>query len=473
MHTRLLTTLLLVIQATALSYGQAASGDSSLTGTLPAAAAATAGTVGADLASSFGLGIDLGYESLPDTSGTTMIGWNTLGLSPDLQAGDFGLGLDVTLRYRFDGGADNASFEVRPEDWIPDATHSFMDLYLPLIRYVRYGAKGAPFYVNLGEIASATLGNGFLVDGYRNTLFKTTQPIRGLTLDVDGDLFGFPYIGLESLIANFAAFDLLGARFYVRPGAKSGIPLLEGMQIGLSAVADTNPWYFDTDPTDGHDKYNPPSTAVVSMFDLDFRQPIVSSDLFSLTFLGDLALQNLHMGSQFGLGGSLLGFMNYKGMIRILDSSFIPAYFDATYDLMREDKYSAYSQVAASSATSAGWLANLGFTAGSGAFVFDVMMTGPFEPDPAVMFMNPDLKATLTLKEGVLGGLGIEAFYSKKNITSLADLIDPAWACVGAQVSYKLGPAVILLTYDLRYDPYADGDPWVVSSRLSTSIGLF
>src|SRR6056297_2872020 len=103
----------------------------------------------------FGLGITIGAQSFPnpeyDGSNEETITFQSLGLTPDLAIGKFGLGLDLTLNYRFTGG-DGSEFEVRSEDWVPDDETNFLELYLPKIRYARWGLKGDPLYVLLGSV---------------------------------------------------------------------------------------------------------------------------------------------------------------------------------------------------------------------------------------------------------------------------------------------------------------------------------
>ncbi|MEE8440578.1 MAG: hypothetical protein V3S41_02560, partial [Spirochaetia bacterium] len=167
---------------------------------------------GSDL--DFGLGISIGAQSFPnpDFTGTGTepgtITYQSVGMSPDLAFGKFGIGLDVTLNYRFTGGVDGTDFEIRREDWIPDADTSFLELYLPKLQYIRWGLKGDPLFVKLGSIDDGMLGNGFIIGGYTNTQYLPERRIFGMGLDVDGQLFNFPYVGLETFAGNLAAFDV-------------------------------------------------------------------------------------------------------------------------------------------------------------------------------------------------------------------------------------------------------------------------
>jgi hypothetical protein len=96
---------------------------------------------------------------------------NLIGVSvmPDISVGKFGIGLDATFRFDMTGG-----FAFKSDDWIPeyepgasffDKTKTTASLYLPLFRYVRYGWKGEPLYIHLGELDSVLIGTGMFVDG--------------------------------------------------------------------------------------------------------------------------------------------------------------------------------------------------------------------------------------------------------------------------------------------------------------------
>jgi len=423
----------------------------------------------------FGLDLSFGFANLPSADNSEYISWQTMNFSPDLRLGEFGIGLDIDMRFRFNGGDSGTDFEIRELDWIPDDTHSFLDIYLPKIRYLSYGDKGDPLYVNLGEISQGTLGNGFLMSAYNNTLFSEEQRISGLLFDLDGALFNFPYLGFESIIGNFAAFDVLGFRIFARPGAGSEVPLLENLELGLSLAADTNPYYFDTDISDdGIDKFHLPTDfQSVVMYGFDILQPIISSDIFSLNLLGDIALQNSRLGSQLGVKGSIIKGIYYTALLRVHDSLFIPSYFDSTYDLFRTDKLAVYSADSTGSETVAGWLSSLGFSLLDGSLYFNASIAGPFEVDSSNIYLTPELKMSLGLEEGVLGGLSLIAYYEKKYILAWEDLIDPEYANIGAKLAYKLGPALISLVYSVSYDSSASPDPWVIQSKLETSIELF
>lgn len=438
----------------------------------PAAAAAPDAAPAATTGDGFGLGLGIGYESIPATGGAVPVGWQKLSLVPDVAIGKFGIGFDLTLHFRFNGGADGQSFEVRPDDWVvyPLTAQRFFEVYLPKIKYIRYGVKGDPVYLQMGTLYGATMGNGFIVNAYSNALYQPNRTIFGAAFDLDGAAFSFPYIGFETLFGNLAAFDLMSARLYVRPGADSDAEILKGLQIGVSAAVDTNPHYYSDDSAISAN----PGRETVVVWGVDLRVPLVAGDALSMALLGDMAFQKANVGGQLGLGGRIISVFNYLAAVRYVGDNFIPDYFNASYDLLREQELAVYDATGVVSPAYAGWLFKAGFGVLNDSLVFSLGMDGPFVVDPNVLTKNPNLQASLLLKEGVLDGFSFQALYSKHYLRSWQDLVDPTNATISVMAGYKMGPARISLIYNIQYDPnlVGSGQPWVVTSRLETAIDI-
>ncbi len=440
---------------------------------------------GSDL--DFGLGIALGAQSFPnpdyvvDGIEPNTITYQSVSMTPDLALGKFGIGLDVALNYRFVDGA----FEVRREDWIPDENINFLELYLPKLRYVRWGLKGDPLFVLLGQVDNGVLGNGFILGGYTNTQHLPGLRIFGMSLDVDGQLFNFPYVGLETFAGNLAAFDVIGSRLFVRPLIGTSIPIIKNLQIGGTVALDRDPFYFASKdpmglaaiptylPADVTDY----TTAQVLVYGADFRLPILSNPAISLAAFGDFVMQQENSGGMVGLGGRLFSVVPYGAQLRMLGADFIPVYFDGTYDLYRPEKYAVYSGVPEFSAESyIGWFASLGFALLEDQIMFNAALDGPFSgSDAGGTFERPHLLATFALAEGLLGGFSLDASYDKKDIDNFADLISGEETVFGARLNYRIENAVISLVYDLEYNPNAapGDDRWIITSGLETAISLF
>jgi hypothetical protein len=413
-------------------------------------------------ASPFSMGLGIGVATFAD--GT----WQSLSLTPDLALGKFGVGLDVKLNYRFTGGSGN-EFEIRTEDWVPEDFQDFLDIYLPKIRYVRWDEKGAPLYIKLGSIDDGTLGNGFIMGGYANTLFVPDDRHFGLAFDIDGALFKFPYLGLETFVGDLAELDVMGARLFVRPLIWLGIPIIKDLQVGATYVTDLKPGLYE-DPVDL-------TKDPVAVYGVDARLPILSSKILSLAVYGDAAtIEGLSYGGMVGAGGRILSFLTYGAQLRVIGENFLPVYFDATYDLFRSAKFKIAKTPPVGDDMTIGWFATLGTSFLDDMIVFNVALDGPFGfgPDTTDISQWPHLRAVFLLADGLIKGLSFDASYDKKLITSFGSLIDPAEAVIQARLNYKIQAAMISFVYKLRYDDtiLPPDDPWVVTSGIETSIAL-
>lgn len=426
---------------------------------------------------SLGLGIGIGVQNFPNPAYTGLgdepkfYTFQTLMLAPELVLGKFAVGLDFKLNYRFTAGASGDRFEVREEDWVVGDFQEFLDVYLPKIQYIRYGRKGDPIFAKLGTIEDATLGNGFIMAGYSNALYLPETRIFGLSLDIDGALFDFPYLGFESFAANLARFDVFGARVFTRPLAGTGLPLLSRMQVGGTVAMDRDPRYFAERYDNFPPALLPPSDASVLIYGADFRLPLLAGDLLSLAFFGDGVVQKEGSGAMTGLGGRLAGFVRYGAQMRFMQDNFIPTYFGASYDLFRPDQYLVYDGTVEKKG-GIGWFASLGFEALADKIVFITSASGPLGAIEGNYF---SWQALFEVKEGVVPGFFFDLLYDKQNMAGFKDF--QRWkedALIRGRVNYRTGPAIISLVYNLRYDPAAVGDnKWQVTSGIESRIALF
>jgi hypothetical protein len=427
----------------------------------------------------FGVGIALGVNSFQDPDTGEVETYQLLGLRPEFTIGRLGVGLDLPINYRFTGG-DGDEFEVREEDWVPDGDRSFLEVYLPKFRYIRYGTEGDPLYARFGGFSTATLGSGFIMNSYSNELFLPDRRIFGGILEVDGALLGFPYLGVEAIAANVAAWDLFGGRVYFRPLVTTPIPILSSLQIGTTAVVDQDPFYhLKKDPlspySDDYEGTDPPALDVpggdVAIWGIDLQQPILDLEAISLVLLGDVAFQEERRGGMGGFTGRIVNVILYGGQIRVVDDNFIPSYFDYSYDVRRQDRFAIYDEEI-NVPGGVGWLGRLGFAFFQDRFVFDTNVSGSFNPEPG---SYPELRSTLTLAEGLIpgfAGFSFQGSYTKFDLRKVGDLGDPENALIGTSFNIRSGPVTISLLYDLTYDPYNPDDPWVVTSGLESTISF-
>ncbi len=420
----------------------------------------------------FGLGLSFGVQSYSDSDGE-IITFQAFGFVPELSVGKFGVGFDLLLHYRFTGGSDGTEFEVREEDWEAEGFSEFLEVYLPKIRYIRWAHKGDPIYARLGGLDAVTLGNGFIVGRYRNTLFRPDTPVFGAEFDFDGSAVEFPYLGIESFVGNLAAFDLFGARLYARPLFGMQSPLLSRLQLGFTAAADRDPaYFFDRDPLNTDDTFTFDPDEVVILGG-DLRLPLLAAPPVSLNSGADLVVQDGDtLGGQVGLDGRALQILLFRSQLRFLGDNFIPSYFDSTYDLFRLERYSVYSSSQTVREGHVGYLVGAGLSLFQDRLVFQSSLEGPFGNVDGV---RPTLRSELLLNEGIVPGVSISAEYIKEGIKDLDDLGSLDRTRIGSRINYRTGPAVISLFYHVRHDPLREqmgDDPWTVRSGLESTIAL-
>jgi hypothetical protein len=425
----------------------------------------------------FSADFDIGIGAQTFVEGNTTITYQSLTLAPDLSFGDFGIGIEFVLNYRFNGGTNNDSFEVRSEDWVPNDDTSFLELYLPKFRYIRWAFKGDPLYIKLGSIDDAVLGNGFILGGYANDLYLPETRIFGAQVDLDGRLFNFPLVGIETFAGNVANFDVFAVRGYVRPLISTKLPVVKLLEIGLTFATDMDPYRFIEDkPADA-------DSASISMTGVDFKLPLISNALISSAFFGDFVMQPNSQGLMFGFGGRFFSFLPYVAQIRFLGENFMPTYFDPIYDLYRAEKYAIAKDGAATLEPFTGWFISSGISLVEDLIVFNASLDGPFglvdEINQDNYINYPHLRAVFEIKEGLIPGFGLffDASYDKRNIQEWSDLVSAEDATIQAAINYRTGPAIISLIYDLKYNPnYDELDPddkkWLITAGLETSISF-
>jgi len=430
----------------------------------------------------FDLGIVLGTDLLPDPKDATippaMDSWTKVGFRPEVAFGKLAVGLDLTFRFKFASGS-TTSFEIYEPDWIPQpGKTTILDVYLPKLLYVRYGFQGIdPFYFKAGSVSDFNLGNGLIMDNYSNMLFLPQRRIFGMQVGIDGNLFGFPYVGIEALSGNLAKFDVIGGRVYIRPLAFLGKSLFGRLQVGAIGVYDKDPLIYADDTAYGTSFGTSSPTYVIGA---DVTLPILQNPLFSLTTFAEGAMEvNKAMGAMTGVRGRLLGFISYGLQLRYLQDNFIPAYFDTNYDLYRAERFAFIRDNPAGTAYTPSWLASAGVDIFKSLINVRATVDAPFKALPSPATSNPadypHLLGRLTLNKGLIPNFSVAAryekyFLGKKSGNIFSDLIDPTDASIGMTVSYWAGAAVVSLDYIYSWNPTKND--FDVSSGLSIGFQL-
>jgi len=422
----------------------------------------------------FGFGIGIGAVNLYNEAGDSVV-YNSIKLNPDLSIGKFGIGLDIDFRFTLNGDSGDTTFSVYQPDWyLPGGTFlEYLNLYLSKFDYIRWGQSGDDLFAKIGSLENVSIGNGFIVGGYTNEMFKPATKYTGLRFELDTALFNWPYMGLEFFVSNISAWDLLAARYYVKPLGGISSPVFSGLEVGLTFSVDRNPYYFverildTTIPSDD-----------VYVYGADIMQPLVDIKIFTMALYGDFVMQGLStpaVGGQTGLGGTLIKFMTWNGGLIFRGDDFVPTYFNRTYDLDRSKKYIQYSNTGPTPFQDAGidYKASLGFQFLDGGISFVTQLSGPFatpvQADPVnVPWEYPHLMALFNVGEGIIPYFDMSFWYDKQGIDSLSALVDPTNALIGGRINYRIQGAVLSLQVDVKYD--AVTTDWDVTTKLETGI---
>jgi hypothetical protein len=459
MRIAIASALALFLVGAAFAQSDAGTGSTEATATAGAAAGAAAKS-----GFGFGGGIALGSDVILSGENGEAQTWTKLAFQPDLSFGKIGLGLDLTLHFQLYPNKDT-DFAVYGGDWIPNFNNNgknFFDVYLPKFLYVRYGVKGSdPLFAKLGSIRDLSLGNGFIMSDYSNMHFLPEQRIFGLDVGLDGSLFNFPYVGLEAIAGNLARFDVVGGRLFARPLVGSSIPVLKNMQVGATAVGDTDPYLYEVDSLGASASGQVPPIAA---FGADITVPVIGGTAFPMVVFTDIAWDpNQSTGWMLGLSGRLVSVITYGAQLRVLQDGFIPSYFDANYDLYRAQRYD-FMQLAHGEDFAPSWFATAGFSFLQNKLAFNAALDGPFESAPIAPVLAdadqtdyPHLRAVLRMspidKIPVYFDASYDKYYIGATTGFFPDLVDPTDAVIGLNINYKTGAAVLTLGYDAKWNP--------------------
>ena len=160
--------------------------------------------------------------SLGNAYGATVVGetpYYLISLEPEMEFGQFGIGLDVDLRLSNDG-------ELREEDWrdINDALRN--------IKYVQYKSRSGKFSARVGALEHVTLGTGNLVYQYRNNSSRDDAK-TGVQLSYKSD-----HIEIEAFTSNVAKFEIVAGRIELKPMSDAFQEILRSFHLGITYAGD-------------------------------------------------------------------------------------------------------------------------------------------------------------------------------------------------------------------------------------------
>jgi hypothetical protein len=235
----------------------------------------------------------------------------TIAFQPDIQIGKVGVGLGINLLYSTETG------KIRSQDWNSGNTLAH------LVRYLRYGQKGDPFYTRIGALDAERIGHGFILNNYNNQINYDERKI-GLSLDADFGPFGF-----ESMTNNLGRLEVVGGRGYVRPLFGSETPILKRFAIGASVVTDAVP------------NANSNKKDRITEWGIDAELPFIKSDALKMMLYADHAqIVNHGHGETVGIRTDFNTLWGFLGLTvdferRMLGGGFIAEYFGPFYEVLR------------------------------------------------------------------------------------------------------------------------------------------
>ncbi len=243
--------------------------------------------------------------------------FTTITLAPEFSFGQVGVGLNLQLLYD-----NNGDFKLRKDEFEDGPG------FLRVIRYIRVGQKFEEYYVRVGALDRAILGNGFLMWNYNNGSNYDKRRI-GLAADVD---FGFA--GFETVWSSVGTSTVRGVNLYMRPFRllDDQNPIFRRFRVYANLVRDNDITDFSAQDS------SRTLTAIGIGADLQWLDlaPLKS------TLYADYAEFN-DFGSGTALGINFV-FPEFIGLMavavkfekRFLNDQFVPSLFGPLYELQRE-----------------------------------------------------------------------------------------------------------------------------------------
>jgi hypothetical protein len=201
--------------------------------------------------------------------GTTTIDgkqWQRLAFRPEIPLGKLAIALDIELFMDDEGSISSRGWKFGNGEEIAETIYR-------KIYYIRYGQPGETVYARVGALESVTLGYGFLMSGYRNTLDYPGTKNLGMRFELN-NVAG---ISVQSMTNNFLDINRGGPVVGIRV-AKPWGPFEIGATIvydidqygGLGdADNDGYPDAIDRFPDDGEKWADTDGDGIEDKFDTD------------------------------------------------------------------------------------------------------------------------------------------------------------------------------------------------------------
>ena len=359
--------------------------------------------------------------------------WYRVALQPVMKFNKLKVGLNLNLTWNDTDGIKHWG----REEWAN------------LILFIQWAGKGdKPLYFRIGDLQSATLGHGFILNRYSNmsrAAYLNAYRNIGLELDLDFDKWG-----TETVLSNIFldSATVYGLRPYVRPFKIIGvdIPVLSNLAIGVSYATDAVTGVYVKD--NAGTKTIPEGR--VDMVGVDLDLPILDSMLIYYIDYAQILLHGNGWATGF-MGGKGWDFfsIDYRFEYRNLGSDFSPQFFDSYYEMGKPKLIDSSPADRCN-----GWYGELNF--GILKAVYILFSYEDAFRSAGKVEGNPRLHAGLTLSENLFSitkqRINISGTYDHKNLGAIPEKPDDQM--MQAMVSYGVSENVdIIYVYTQKYSP--------------------
>lgn len=281
----------------------------------------------------FKKGHSLGLSLFPVYEGTnTLLEFDVYG-NFSFDAFAFGFLFPVRFLLNNDENVPTSATVFPKDDW-DDARD-----WVALLTYFQYGHKTDLFYFYFGEIENRYVGNGTILGSYYNTL-KLRFPKRGVNLGVNTD-----YAGLDFFMDDVTPPNVIGGRLYLKPVsffAKENYA--NNLELGFTYFADVFSPYLIAPKKDNDGIVTRDVDEVADqVFGFDISMRFVALKYYQMKFYNDInKIVDAGLGLHFGFEHIFklptktdIKFLS-KWEYRLMESNYIPSYFNTFYDIQRE-----------------------------------------------------------------------------------------------------------------------------------------
>jgi len=281
-----------------------------------------------------------GYETLDKKT------YAYLHFQPSFQIGRLGIHFYIPIYYLPDAPFKVSRWYNHSEfDFFSGTFGNFVEDFLMKFRAIQWNDESHPIYAKFGVIENFTLGHGFIMNRFNNSVGFPHERRLGLEFR-----FHFEDWGVECGIADAFEMMIYGMRFYAQPFTG----FFKDFTIGYMYAADHN-------VTTDSENYSKLDYASVFTTGIDVGQQMLSVGEFSMDVFGDFAMQGYKtIGTYLGETDTKLGFnggnsltvgtrwrtdyFKFSLAYRMIHDGFVSEYFDSFYYTHRDERAAAMIQ---------------------------------------------------------------------------------------------------------------------------------